>query len=148
MKTTLRRITIGILVLTHLFVATGGFYGAAMLLTDTTGYSLGLPPEWLAQSGFPNYLIPGILLMFVGCLLPALSTLFILTKWKLPNFLQVFPDSHVSRSLSLITGLGLIVWIAIQQLLAPYFFLQPMISLAGWLIVVLTMLPLSAKYFD
>jgi len=56
-----------------------------MLITDPTGASIGLPPEWIEGTVFGNYAIPGIYLLVVngiGMLLVAALT--VLRHWIAP----------------------------------------------------------------
>ena len=100
-----------------------------MFIVDPTGASLGFPLEWLADTLFKNYLVPGIFLFSVngiGSLIGAFLTF----------------RRHTLASLAAV-GLGafLIAWIVVQVIiLGPpphwlqtlYFVLGAVELLLGW----------------
>jgi hypothetical protein len=68
-------IALGIL---QIFIGIGAVPVGFMFMVDPTGASLGFPLEWLADTLFQNYLVPGIFLFTVngiGSLMGAFLTL-------------------------------------------------------------------------
>lgn len=122
--------------------------GIEMIL-DPSGQLVGFPEGSLANSPFPNYLIPGFLLTaFIGLL----SIAAWLALWKKPQsaFLErinPFPQLHWAWALALTSGLSLIIWIVVQMMMVPYFFLQPTLLTWGILIVALCFLPKVRTYY-
>ncbi|MCA9931286.1 MAG: hypothetical protein KC419_22530 [Anaerolineales bacterium] len=118
--------TLGIL---QIFIGIGAVPVGLMFIVDPTGASLGFPLEWLADTLFQNYLVPGIFLFTVngiGSLIGAFLTL----------------RRHPSASLAAV-GLGafLMAWIVVQVItLGPpphwlqilYFVLGAVELLLGW----------------
>lgn len=60
-----RRSRIGLGVL-QVFIGLGGLAGGLGLVLDPSGGNLAMEPEWLAGSPFPDYLIPGLVLLAVN----------------------------------------------------------------------------------
>jgi hypothetical protein len=122
--------------------------GIEMIL-DPSGQLVGFPEGSLANSPFPNYLIPGFLLTaFIGLL--SLAAWFAL--WKKPKSafldrINPFPQRHWAWTLALTSGFSLIVWIVVQMMMVPYFFLQPTLLSWGIGIVVLCLLPNVRAYY-
>ncbi len=58
-----------------LFLAMGGIYGGMMLITDPSGEKIQFPPDVIERLPFPNYLIPGIILILGMSVLPLLTNL-------------------------------------------------------------------------
>lgn len=115
----------------------------SMLMLDPSGKSIQFPAGYLDGSPFPNYFIPGFLLsVFIGLL--SLSAWFSL--WKKPKVvllerLNPFQDRHWAWTLALMSGTGLVIWIVVQMLMVPYFFLQPTLLLWGLMVVLLCFAP-------
>jgi len=119
-------IALGIL---QIFIGIGAVPVGFMFIVDPTGASLGFPLEWIADTLFQNYLVPGIFLFTVngiGSLMGAFLT------WR----------RHPLTSLAAV-GLGafLMAWIVVQVItLGPpphwlqilYFVLGAAELLLGW----------------
>lgn len=122
--------------------------GIEMIL-DPSGQLVGFPEGSLANSPFPNYLIPGFLLTaFIGLL--SMAAWYAL--WKRPESaflarINPFPQRHWAWTLALTSGFSLIIWIVVQMMMVPYFFLQPTLLSWGILIVVLCILPKVRSYY-
>lgn len=96
--------------------------GGFMLITDSTGQSLGLNPGWLHNTPFPNYLIPGIILfLLIGLFNIWGMWLTFNKKGKRATFGTVF-------------GMILMGWIIVQVIWIGYQdFLQPLYFTIGLL---------------
>ena len=139
-----------ILVLLHLFIGFAATAGGAMLVIRPDGSLLGMHPDWLANSPFADYLIPGLLLLCLTGILSLLTAagLFFKPAWKLFSSLNLYPDKHGAWAFSLYTGIVSISWIAIQQVLTRYFWIQPVIVLIGLLIIIITLSPALIREFQ
>ncbi len=117
------------------FVALGAIPASLMLITDPSGTSLGLPLEWIDQSVFGNYLLPGIVLLIVfglGSLIAAFGV------WRRQQW---------SWLLTILLGLALMIWIVVQYFtIQSFFFLQPVMFLTGLLIGALPFVPAVRRY--
>ena len=94
-----------------------------MFITDPTGASIGLPPGWIEDSAFGNYLIPGLYLLLVnGVGMLLLAWLILRRHWSAPW-------------LTAILGVGLIIWILVQLLVMPETMILQWIFLATGLLL-------------
>ena len=76
-------------------------------LTDPSGRSMGLPLEWISDSIFGTYFVPGLYLLAMnGIGMLVLAGLIVARHWLAPW-------------LTAILGVGLIIWIAVQLVLMP-----------------------------
>ena len=108
----------GLLALVALNAFGGGYYGV-------TG-AQGVPREWLVGSPFSSYFIPGLFLFVVigGSFLAAA--------------IAVFSHDRSARRLSVLVGVLVLAWIAIQIAIIGYVsWMQPATALAGVLVLVL-----------
>lgn len=144
------RIPIIILCLLHLFLGINGLTGGALLVLKTDGSLLGMEPDWLKNSPFTSYLIPGLLLAFFLGVLPLVTLSGIISKnvWKVTDMFNIYRDKHWSWAFSLYTGIIAISWITIQLVLTKYFWLQPVIIFIGLSIIIISLLPKVMKHFD
>ena len=144
-----RPFEIYILGLLILFISAGAIYGGGSMIMAPNGSLLKMDSDWLEMLPFPNFLIPGIiLLLFLGIFpLAALAGLFIQKKVRVLNSINIFKDKRWGWTFSLYTGIISVIWIVVQQLLTDYFVLQPVISGAGLLIIIFTLMPRVQKYF-
>lgn len=83
-------------------LAVSAFYGGGYLIADPTGATIGLSMDWLAGSPFPDYLVPGLVLV-VGFGLGSLAVILGLLvghRWT----------PYAAPGL----GFGLLTWIVVQ----------------------------------
>lgn len=103
-----------------------------LMMSEPSGKNLRFPEGSLAGSPFADYFIPGLLLTVFMGLLPLAAWLALRGKpdCVFCQRLNPFPSRHWAWTLALTSGLALMIWIAVQVLMVPYFFLQPL--LFGW----------------
>lgn len=117
------------------FVALGAIPASVMLITDPSGTSLGLPLEWINQSVFGDYLLPGIVL-FVVFGLGSFAAAF-----------GVLRRQQWSWLLTILLGLALMIWIVVQYFtIQTFFFLQPVMFITGLLIAALPFFAAVRRY--
>ena len=136
-----------LLVVQGLMAAYGGF--SLMLRPD--GTLLQMPLSWLDASPFNNYLIPGMILGVVLGVLPFLIVYGLLFRpeWRLPDWLNVYPERHWALTFSMYLGVMIVCWIAFQQLLVQqYFWLQPVITFLGVGIIISSLLPATIRFYE
>lgn len=94
----------------------GAVFGGGALMLDPSGALLGMPTELMQIPLFPNYLIPGVILLMAFGVLPLTVTTALVWKWNwgLGEKLNPFKDRHWSWAFSLYIGFGLIVWLSVQ----------------------------------
>ena len=127
---------------------TAGFGGLSLVLKPD-GSGLQLPPEFIQNSPFPNYFIPGLVLFTLVGLYPILVAFCLLFKpgWHWPDALNPWKGYHWSWAASLAAGIIIMLWIIVQYaMLRIYFILQPIIFAWGLAIVLLTVLPPVRRY--
>ena len=108
----------------ELFTALGAIPVGLMLLTDTTGASVGFPKGWIEATIFGTYLLPGLYLLLVnGIGMLVLAGLTIQRHRWAPWLTGVL-------------GAGLVIWIAVQLVVMPEVsFLQAMFGTIGIVLV-------------
>lgn len=122
-----------------LFEAFGALYGGVSLVLSPDGTLLQMPPEWIQDTPFKNYLVPGIILTIVLGVIPVIVaySLFFKPELPVPSWLLVFPRQHWSVSAAVYCGGVMVAWINFQLLMVQkYFWLQPAISFTGLAIIV------------
>lgn len=127
-----RPVSLYVLMAALLIQGISGIAGGYGLVDDPTGDELGIPVTWLQGSPFNDYLVPGLILLFVLGLLPLVVAhgLWVGGRWAWPAALAV--------------GSALIGWITIQILIIGYQAQPPLqlsYGLLGIAIVVLALLP-------
>jgi hypothetical protein len=132
------------------FNAIGAYYGSYHFLTDPTGTSLQAPLDMLNGSIFKDFFIPGILLLLANGILPTLAGLgLILHRPQKPLLgFAILKNHHWAWSLALISGLGLLVWIAVQIAMIGYWKSPPFQAVYGGLGLVITALTLLPSVRD
>lgn len=132
-----------LLYLLHLFLGINACIGGFMLMLKSDGSLLQMNQDFLKNSGFSNFFIPGLLLFtFVG--LPSILTfcgLAFKLNFKIIDMLNIYSDRHWAWAFSLYTGITTILWIAIQLLITEYFWIQPVIILVGLSILICSLTP-------
>lgn len=121
-----------------LFQGVSGIAGGIGLLMDPTGESLGIPLEWLAASPFPDYTLPGAVLLVVLGIFP----------------LVVFYGLLMGRPWGLmgawLVGLALLVWLFVEILVIGYQAqppLQLIYGVLGVLILAASILPAVRRFY-
>ncbi|MGY5851751.1 hypothetical protein [Salegentibacter sp. F14] len=108
--------------LLQLFNGLSGLLGGFMLIKDPSGNSLNMKFEWLANTPFPNFLIPGIILF----LLIGIGNVL--------GFWLSFKKNKNRAQFGSIFGLILMIWIIAQVAFIGYKdFLQPLYFSSGLL---------------
>ncbi|WP_373523889.1 hypothetical protein [Aquiflexum sp.] len=139
-----------LLFLLHLFLGLGAIYGGGMLALEPDGSLLGMDTEWLGDVPFNTYLIPGFFLFTLIGFLPLLTFVGLLLKpeWEWADTFNIYANKHWAWTYSLYSGIIVIIWITIQQVLTQYFWLQPVMTFTGLLIVIFTLTPQVIKNFE
>lgn len=134
----------------HLFISLTSLVGGGMLMLKPDGSLLGMETEWLNESPFENYLIPGFILFTLNGILPMITFIGLLLKpkWDFANLFNIYPNRYWAWTYSLYIGIITIMWIIMQQMMTQYFWVQPVIVFIGLLIIVCTMLPSVMKEYE
>jgi hypothetical protein len=90
-----------------------------LMVADPNGSPVGIPHDWIADTPFGSFLLPGLFLLLVnGVGQLGAAALAIARHWLAP---------WVMGGL----GVALVAWIAVQLLFIPLSFLQPLIFVIG-----------------
>ena len=129
---------IKILITFILIQVISGLAGGIGLISDPTGASLRIPQEWLTNSPFKDYLIPGIILFTVLGIFPAIVSIGL---WK---------EKYWGWLGSLLLGFALLIWIIVEIIIIGYQSnppLQLIYGILGIVILLLTNLPRVKKFY-
>jgi len=115
-----------------LFLGIGGVYGAIMLISDPSGGKFEWSLVLLNGTPFNSFLIPGIVLLITNGLSPIIIALITVL------------NKSFARTLILFQGVLVIIWLTIQLLLNPEFFLPithyPSYSV-GFILLIIGLVP-------
>lgn len=118
------------------FLGGGAIYGGVSFILDPTGGMLGIPSQWIQDSPFGSYLIPGV---------------FLLVVLGVGSFVTVFGIARRrvwAWPVGIALGIVTVLWIVVQYgVIQQYFFLQPVIAGVGTAIVALLLLPSMRRYY-
>lgn len=136
--------------LLHLILSFTSLVGGTMLILKPDGSLLGMQTDWLNQSPFKNYLIPGLILFTLNGILPMFTVIGLLLKpkWDFANLFNIYPNRYWAWTYSLYVGIITITWIIMQQMMTNYFWIQPVVIFIGLLIIICTMLPSVMKEYE
>lgn len=101
-----------------LLLAGGGIYGGYHLILDPSGGLLNMPLSALEQTPFPNYTIPGYILLFGYGFGGLISIYGLWSRAPLPLLspLARWTHEYWAWDLSLALGVGLIIWLTYQAI--------------------------------
>ncbi|WP_229522112.1 hypothetical protein [Paenibacillus monticola] len=145
-----RPFTVTFLYILQAFLSVGAIGGGLALLVDPSGDMMGIPSSVLESTIFPDFLIPGILLLVVFGLLPLLILYSLIKRpqWKWADRLNPFKELHSSWALSLYIGFGQIIWIMVQTyMMNAVSIVHVFYTCLGLLIQAITLLPSVQKFF-
>jgi hypothetical protein len=110
-----------------LYVGAGAIYGGLLFVIYPDGSGLGMTTEFLENTPFENYFIPGIVLLIFNGILPIVTIVI------------MFAKSKYFAMLLQLQGLILIIWLTVQLMLNSEFFtphLHYPLYVAGILMIV------------
>ncbi len=112
----------------------GGTFGGLMLTTDPTGESLQVPPGMLDGSPFPDYFIPGLILLILLGILPFVTAAGLLARqaWAWFGAFAI--------------GCALVIFELVEIWAVGYNFQQPIWGTVGALIALVSLLPSVQRY--
>ena len=144
-----RPITLYILFFLHIFLIVGAFIGGSMMIYEPNGSLLGLETDRLHRTVFPNYFIPGILLLLSNGIFPLIALIGLLFKpnWKKFNVFNIYSNTHWGWTYSLYTGIIVITWITVQLLLTAYFWMHAAVIFLALIILIFTLMPQHIRYY-
>lgn len=133
------------------FQAVSGLIGGGALVLAPDGSLVHMPLRFLEHTPFQNYLLPGLILLFLLGVFPALVGigLWIRPDWHWARRLNIYHHRHWAWAFALYLGFMLILWIDVQVMLIGYQnLLQTIYALLGVLLLVLTLWPSVMRHFE
>jgi hypothetical protein len=127
-----------------LFLAASGLGGGVALLGDPSGRSLSMQPNLLRGTPFPDYTIPGFILITAFGLYPLLVLYGLLRRpwWDWMERRNPFKGQHWAWGGTVVLGAALVIWIFVQVLLIGYVSrLQPFYGILGLIMIRLALSP-------
>lgn len=128
----------------------GAVFGGGALMLDPSGGLLGMPADLMQLPLFPDYWIPGLILLLVFGVLPLTVTAAQIWRWDWSwgEKLNIFKDRHWSWVFSLYIGFGLIIWLTVQIYILGGSSVVHLVYMAwGLAIQALTVLPVVEGYY-
>jgi hypothetical protein len=123
-----RPVTFWVLVGLLLLQGLGGLAGGIALSAAPDGSIMHMPTSLLRGSPFPDYLVPGLVLLLVLGVLPLLAVVLLLVR-PFAGWLAAFT-----------VGCGLVIWLVVEVTIIPFSWLQVSYGLLAVLIVVTALL--------
>ncbi len=132
-----------------LFQALSGLFGGFALTFYPSGEMLNMPLDYLNNSPFNNYLIPGIILFVFLGILPAFLFYSLIKKpsSKLFELFNLYKESHWSWTFTLYVAIMLVIWIQVEIMIIGYALLQTVYGFIGIVMLIITLLPSVKNYY-
>jgi len=112
-----RWVWIGIIL--QFLVALAAIPVGLVMILDPMGDPVGIPHEWIVNSPFRSYLVPGLALLLMNGVAQLSAAVLAIVRHPLAPWLMGG------------LGAGLIIWILVQVLIIPLSFLQPLMFAIG-----------------
>jgi hypothetical protein len=130
-----RPATVWVLLVLLVIQGLGGLAGGLSLSIKPDGSVMGMPTSLLDGSPFPDYLIPGLILLLVLGVLPlaAAGGLWLRRRW---GWYAAF-----------VVGSGLMIWILVEITIIPYDVLQIVFGGIGLLIFIVSLLRPVRRFY-
>jgi hypothetical protein len=144
-----RSTSVILLLLIVAFQALGGLYGGVTLVLDPSGDLLGLPISVLDNAPFNDFLVPGLILLIVLGVFPLIVTVALWTKpnWNTMAWLERIFGEHWAWVGAGVVGVGLAIWLLVELWWVGYSALLLVYGLVAALILILTLLPSTRRYY-
>ncbi|MNO45815.1 hypothetical protein D3C76_360920 [compost metagenome] len=140
-----------LLILLHAALGLGAIFGGGALIVDPTGEMLGMPIDMMKVDIFPNFLIPGIILLIVLGIGPlaVMVELVLQRGCKFGEKLNALKPMHWSWTFSLYTAFGLLIWIMVQMYILETVAIVHLVYV-GWALAIqiVTLLPSVREYYE
>jgi hypothetical protein len=127
----------------------GAVGGGVALVVSPGGGVIKLPLSYLDGSPFHDYLVPGIVLLVVLGVGPLVAAWALIRRPPSASLERLNPFRHEywGWTAAGVIGVGLLIWIAVEAVIIPYNFLQPLYAVVGAAILVLTLMPSVRAYY-
>jgi hypothetical protein len=145
-----RPFAVWLLIIFLVFLALGGVYGGMAMLLDPSGGLLQMS-DVLTLLHLPNYILPGLFLIFVMGLAPLIMTYGLLARPRWPRIDRwtEWSGHHWSWTGSLIIGVILLFWLGIQGMLIGFRWpIQYVTAVNGLLIILFALIPKVRRFYS
>ncbi|RCX20508.1 hypothetical protein DFP94_103239 [Fontibacillus phaseoli] len=140
-----------LLILLQGVLGAGAVFGGGVLVIDPSGEMIGMPTDMMKVPIFPDFLIPGLILLIVLGIGPLAIMVSLLRRkeWALGEKLNLFRPMHWSWTFSLYTAFALIIWIMVQlYIIKETSVIHVIYMTLGLVIQIVTLLPSSRDYYE
>jgi hypothetical protein len=144
-----RPVTLWILIFWLLFLALGGVYGGILMLLDPSGSFLQMT-EVLPLLPVPNYVLPGLFLLFIMGLLPLslIYGLLALPNWSWLESLLPKIQHHWAWTGTVFLSVVLAIWLIFEGMLIGFkWVIQYVTAINGLLILSFVFLPSVERFY-
>jgi len=127
----------------------GALFGGLALVISPSGELMQMPSSMLEGSPFPDFLIPGLVLLIVLGIFPGILSVAVIRRpqWRAFESLNLYRGIHWSWCHSLYIGIMLVVWILLEIVWVGYDILQTIYGLLGVVILVVALWPATMRSF-
>ncbi len=146
-----RPFEIHILAVLMVFMGFMAILGGGLLSIKPDGSLMKIPVSDLSHTPFPDFFIPGLILLIVIGILPLFLTyaLYREPAWAIFKKLNVYSDFPWPWSWLVYYGLILIMWIIIEiSWIGYHTIVQSIVAVWGVVIVALALMPRVRSYFQ
>lgn len=129
--------------------ALSGLAGGAVLVIDPSGGLMGMPLSVLRHGPFEDFLVPGMVLLLVLGVLPAIVALGLWTRprWRTAEPLERAFGEHWSWIGAGVVGVGLLIWLAVELWVVGPSSLLVVYAAVGLAIVALALTPGTRRFY-
>lgn len=145
-----RPFSVGLLIWLQILLGFGAVVSGGLLMLSPDGSWMHMPLSVIEGSPFINFFIPGVILFILLGVYP-LCIAFGLWKrpgWRWPDAVNPFKRMHWSWTGSIAAGFIVLIWLTVELIWVSVAFLHILYYVWGGLIVVLTLLPVTRKYYQ
>lgn len=151
MKTTTQKtpFLVGCLIWLQILLGFGAIVTGAMLMAVPDGSLIQMPLSVMQNSPFPNFFVPGLILcVFLGIFPMCVAYgLWKRPGWSWPDAVNPFKRMHWSWAGSLAAGVMVSIWLTVELIWVEIFFLHIVYYVWSGLILLITLLPVTQKYY-
>lgn len=116
-----RHLALWMLLFWLVFLALGGLYGGIVMLLDPSGSSMGVD-ILLPRLPVPDFILPGLFLLFVMGLAPLVLSFGLLARpnWPWAEAFTHWSGHYWAWTGTLVLGLLLLTWLAVQSVMIGF----------------------------
>ncbi len=139
-----------LLIISMVFLSISALFGGISLIIDPKGSFLNLPIWLLDNTIFPNYLIPGIILLIFLGVFPAFTAYGLISRKqvKYTSIFNLYRKRFWAWTYAIYSGIILVLWIQFQVMIIGYgHVIQIVYAFLGLFIIILCLMPSNIKFY-